>query len=785
MGGGRGAMGGRRWAGWYLRTSGGAARDGVGADGDGEDVGLKWSDGPADVPEGASGARGSRTHGVPPDGSSDVIGARRSDRTADTPARGGRRLPATDLLLPTAGVTVAAAVSGVGAVLIGPALLLPAVSAIRRHGSRVVGEAVPLGLAAIVLHQVATTLLPLPALLPVVARQVVAAIGAALFVLVVRLVAEVAGGAERDQERSAAEQTRVHAMLSGASDVTLIVGDDRVTYQSPSTLRVMGHEADTLIGQRYLDLVHPDDREDAVAFVRGLLVEPGASGLVDLRLAAAGGNWMPFECSCRNLLHDPSVRGFVVSARDVTERRLLEEQLEHRAFHDDLTGLANRALFLDRLEHTGARISRSGGRYAVLYVDLDGFKPINDSFGHLVGDQVLTTISERLRAATRRADTIARLGGDEFAILVEEHQEAVDAARIAGRILADVRRPIHVDDVEVKVTASVGIAYDSDGHVPADVLRNADIAMYLAKRDGRDRFEVFEPKMHLAVVERLHLESDLQRAIDNDELRCLYQPIVRLTDRRITGVEALVRWEHPERGTVGPGQFIPLAEETGLIVGIGRFVLTEACTQVQRWRAQLPAARDLTASVNVSMRQFATSDLLADVAAALRSSGLPADALTLELTESALAIDPDRTLELLHQLKALGVRLAIDDFGTGYSSLAYLHRFPVDVLKIDRSFVTSVVAGRQSPALARAIVDLGRSLDLDTVAEGIEQEAELVQFRDLDCSHGQGYLFSRPAPSDATGRLLAAAPPPEVVDVSTPDLTPDLTLSFDAARPAH
>jgi diguanylate cyclase (GGDEF)-like protein/PAS domain S-box-containing protein len=714
-----------------------------------------------------------------------VIGARRQDRTADTPAPHGHRLPASDLIVPTAAVTAIAAASGVGAALIGPALLLPAVTAIRRHGSGVGGEAVTVGLVAIVLHQVATTLLPLPALLPVVAGQVVAAIGAGLFVLVVRLVAAVASRAERDQERSAAEQIRVQAMLSGASDVTLIVGDERVTYQSPSTLRVMGHEADTLIGQRYLDLVHPDDREEAVAFVRGLLVEPGASGLVDLRLAAAGGNWMPFECSCRNLLHDPSVRGFVVSARDVTERRLLEEQLEHRAFHDDLTGLANRALFLDRLEHTGARISRSGGRYAVLYVDLDGFKPINDSFGHLVGDQVLTAVSERLRAATRRADTIARLGGDEFAILVEEHQEAVDAARVAERILTGLRRPIRVDDVEVKVTASVGIAYDSDGDVPADVLRNADIAMYLAKRDGQDRFEVFEPRMHLAVVERLHLEADLQRAIDNDELRCLYQPIVRLTDRRISGVEALVRWEHPERGTVGPGQFIPLAEETGLIVGIGRFVLTEACTQVQRWREQLPAARDLTASVNVSMRQFATSDLLADVAAALRSSGLPADALTLELTESALAIDPDRTLDLLHQLKALGVRLAIDDFGTGYSSLAYLHRFPVDVLKIDRSFVTSVVAGRQSPALARAIVDLGRSLDLDTVAEGIEQEAELVQFRDLDCSHGQGYLFSRPAPADATGRLLAAEPPPEVVAVSRSDLTPDLDLSFDAARPAH
>jgi diguanylate cyclase (GGDEF)-like protein/PAS domain S-box-containing protein len=616
--------------------------------------------------------------------------------------------------------------------------------------------------AALVALQVVVALLPLPARLPPAAGTLLAAVGLALLVLAARGVVTLAARAEREQARTVAEQSRVQAMLGGASDVTLIVGDGRISYQSPSTRRVMGHGPDTLVGRPYLDLVHPEDRQRAVEFVRGLESEPGASGLVDLRLAAAGGAWVPFECSCRNLLHDPAVAGFVVSARDVTERRLLEEQLEHRAFHDDLTGLPNRALFLDRLEHTVARVSRSGGRYAVLYVDLDGFKPINDSFGHRVGDRVLRAVAERLQAATRRADTIARLAGDEFAILLEEHHQPVDVARVAERVLRGIRHPIVVDEVEVHVTASVGIADGADGDEPADVLRNADIAMYLAKRDGHDRFEVFEPRMHLAVVERLHLESDLQRAVDHGELRCHYQPIVRLGDGGVSGVEALVRWEHPERGTVSPGQFVPLAEETGLIVGIGRFVLHEACTQVQRWREELAGAEDLTASVNVSMRQFSVGDLLGDVSEALRASGLPPHALTLELTESALVHDPDRTLDVLHRLKALGVRLAIDDFGTGYSSLAYLHRFPVDVLKIDRSFVTSVVAGRQSPALARAIVDLGRSLDLDTVAEGIEQEAEMTQFRELACSHGQGYLFSRPAPADETARFLAASVPPAV-----------------------
>ncbi|MEX1178560.1 MAG: EAL domain-containing protein [Nitriliruptor sp.] len=592
------------------------------------------------------------------------------------------------------------------------------------------------------------------------------------------------------------EQARIHAMLAGASDVTLIIGEGRITYQSPSTRRVMGYGPDELVGRTYLEVIHPEDRGQVVESVRELLAAPGASGLIACRLEAADGTYIPVESSCRNLNHDPAVGGFVVSSRDVTERRLLEEQLEHRAFHDSLTGLANRALLLDRLEHTGARLGRTGGRYAVIYVDLDGFKPINDRLGHVAGDTVLVAVAQRLEAATRRADTLARLGSDEFAIVVEEHHGVADAAGIAERILADLRRPILVDDNEVHVTASIGVAYDGTGDDPADVLRNADIAMYLAKRDGRDRYEVFEPRMHAAVVERLHLQADLQRAIDEGQLRCHYQPIVALDDRRVVAVEALVRWEHPDRGLINPGEFIPLAEETGLVVGIGRIVLHEACAQVQRWRSTLPGSEHLTVSVNVSMRQFSTGDLLGDVGSALASSGLPPGALTLELTESAFVHDAERTLAVLHELKALGVRLAIDDFGTGYSSLAYLHRFPVDVLKIDRSFVTSVVSGRQSPALARAIVDLGRSLDLLTVAEGIEHDAELTQFRELECTHGQGYLFARPAAAAEIADLLTGrlSVPPQATTPDAPtDVTPGpghavptgLGRSFDVSDSSH
>jgi diguanylate cyclase (GGDEF)-like protein/PAS domain S-box-containing protein len=653
-------------------------------------------------------------------------------------------------------LTALALSTGVGPAIVAPILVLVVADSVRAAGAGTGGSAVAWATGGVLAHQIAVVAVGPVGVLPVEAGHAAATIGAVLIFLAGYRITRFATESEAARAAVAAEQGRVQAMLAGGSDVTFIVGDGRVTYQSPSTERVMGYAPDSLLGRDYLDLVHPDDRARTVEFVRGLLDEPGASGLLACRLQAADGVYLPVESSCRNLLHDPAVAGFVVTARDVTERQQLEQQLEHRAFHDDLTGLANRALLLDRLQHTAARVARSGGRYAVLVVDVDGFKPINDTFGHATGDAVLRAVARRLEAATRRSDTIARLASDEFAVLVEEHLDAVDAARIAARILAEVRQPIPTGGADVTVSVSIGIADDRDGDRPEDVLRNADIAMYLAKRDGADRFEVFEPRMHLAVVERLSLESDLQRAIDQAELRCHYQPIVTLTDRRIVGVEALVRWEHPDRGTVSPGEFVPLAEETGLIVGLGRSVLREACSQVATWRHTIPSARDLTVSVNVSMRQFSHGDLLADVRGALADSGLPASALTLELTESALANDADRTIQVLEQLRSLGVRIAIDDFGTGYSSLAYLHRFPVDVLKIDRSFVTSVVSGRQSPLLARAIVELGRSLHLATVAEGIEHDAELAQFRELECTHGQGFLFARPGDADVTGRLLEA-----------------------------
>jgi diguanylate cyclase (GGDEF)-like protein/PAS domain S-box-containing protein len=645
--------------------------------------------------------------------------------------------------------------SGLGAALVA-VLVIPVTDGVRQHGPGTLRPLLVRATALVVLGQAGIAVGLVPSLVPPAIGHGAALLGLGALWAVGTRIAGFARDREDAHARLADEEAHVRALLAHASDVTLVIADARITYQSPSAEHLLGYRPGALHGMSYLELIHPDDRSQVIAFVRDLLDDPGASGLVESRIRAHDGTWVPVESSCRNLLDDPQIRGFVVNSRDISERKNLEQQLEHRALHDPMTGLANRALLLDRLEHAAARTARSGSRYAVLFVDLDDFKPINDTLGHAVGDAVLTTIAQRLTRAVRSADTVARIGGDEFAILLEDGRTDADAAKAAGRILAAMSRPIHASGAEVEVTASIGIAYDEGGADPTHVLRNADIAMYLAKRAGKDRFEIFESAMHVQVVERLQLEADLHQAIAGDQLVLHYQPIVTLAGRHTVGLEALVRWEHPDRGTISPGRFIPLAEETGLIVPIGRHVLREACRQLACWRTRIPGGDQLTVSVNVSMRQLLVGDLVEDVRRALLDAGLPAPALTLELTESSLATDAEQAIEALRRLKALGVRLAIDDFGTGYSSLAYLHRFPVDMLKIDRSFVSSVASGQQSPALARAIVDLGRSLGLVTLAEGIEHDLELSQFRELDCTLGQGYLFARPAGPDAIERDLTA-----------------------------
>jgi diguanylate cyclase (GGDEF)-like protein len=447
----------------------------------------------------------------------------------------------------------------------------------------------------------------------------------------------------------------------------------------------------------------------------------------------------------------------------VAERERAEARLAHQAFHDALTGLANRVLFRDRVEHALARAGRQAERVTVLFVDLDGFKTVNDSLGHATGDRLLVAVAERLLNATRGCDTVARLGGDEFAVLLENVRDDGDAVRVAERVGSALAAPFAVDGAELVVGASVGIARaaaaeqepDEPGARADALLRDADVAMYRAKAQGKGRYAIFEPHMHEVALERLAVEAELRLALQRGEFRLVYQPVVQLADRRLTGVEALLRWDSPRRGTIAPDVFIPVAEETGLIVPLGRWVLMEACRQGAVWLgAQRGGAAPLTMSVNVSSRQLQHASVVDDVRDALRASGLPASALVVEITESALVRDTSVVVQRLHELKALGVRLAIDDFGTGYSSLAYLQRLPVDVLKIDKSFVDGVGRGRQDTVLARTIIGLGTTLALSCVAEGIEHDQQHSQLQALGCELGQGFLFARPVPPEQIEALM-------------------------------
>ncbi len=429
--------------------------------------------------------------------------------------------------------------------------------------------------------------------------------------------------------------------------------------------------------------------------------------------------------------------------------------LAHQAFHDPLTGLPNRLLFRDGLEHALTRRAEHRGAITVLFLDLDEFKVVNDTLGHEAGDRLLVAVAERLRRCLREGGTLARLGGDEFTILLEDLPNPKTAGMLAERVAEALRAPFRLDNREVVVTASIGIAVPTTGAHAEEVLRLADVAMYEAKHRGKDRVAVFDVGMDARTWQRLGMEADLRRALTGDQLRLHFQPLVALDGGRISGEESLVRWEHPVGGLVQPGEFIPLAEETGLIVSLGRWVLVESCRQVAAWQQAFPTEPPLGLAVNLSARQFQHPALVADVAKALAESGLPASSLTLEVTETTALKDVTGAISALQALKELGVRLAIDDFGAGYAGLGYLRRCPVDRLKNDRSYVAGLGFNQADMAMVRAVVEFARVLGIEVTAEGIETAAQLAAVRALGCHQGQGFYFSRPVPAGAMTDLLA------------------------------
>jgi diguanylate cyclase (GGDEF)-like protein/PAS domain S-box-containing protein len=565
---------------------------------------------------------------------------------------------------------------------------------------------------------------------------------------------------EREHETLRASAGRHSALLRHAANVVVVMdADGAVRHVSPAVETVLGYAPEGLVGSRAWPAVHPDDAGAAQAFHAELLAGAAAAASIEVRWRHREGTWRWLEVTGRDLRDQPEVRGLVLDARDITPRKALESE-QQRVLHDELTGLPARTLFLDRVERALERSTGRGRFVGVLVCDLDRFKRVNDSFGHGRGDQVLVEITRRLRSCLRRIDTIARVGGDEFTVLVEEVTSNGDAVLVAERIVDALRAPFSVDGQEIYVGASIGIAIGDTGQgTTADtLLRNADIAMYRAKANGRACYEVFKPRMREPVRERLRTEAALRRALERGELRLHYQPKVDLRTGDLVGFEALVRWEHPDRGIVAPGAFVPMAEETGLILPIGQWVLATACRQAARWRDS-ERGRGLVMAVNLSPRQFRHARLVDDLDQVLHRAGLDAAGLELEITEGTAMGDAAATVRTLERLKSLGVRLAIDDFGTGYSSLSYLRRFPIDVLKVDRSFVSGLPGNGGDAAIVRTVVGLARALGLSVVAEGIETPGQLEVLCALGCDHGQGFLFGGPMPAEAADALVRRPAP--------------------------
>jgi PAS domain S-box-containing protein len=579
--------------------------------------------------------------------------------------------------------------------------------------------------------------------------------------------------------RQLAEHNRIFQLISeNAADMIAVVdADGHRLYNSPAYQRILGYSPEELEATVATDQIHPDDRARVVE-AAGKAQLTGTGERLEYRGRHKDGSWRVLE-STASAIRGPSgkIEGLVVVNRDITDRKRAEDLLAHNAFHDGLTGLPNRLLFLDRVGRATAAARRhTDFKFAILFIDIDGFKVFNDSLGHAAGDALLIQIADRLTACLRRADTIsrtrsdeslelppgentlARPGGDEFVALVEELRDPSDAIRVGERIQEKLAVPFALGSHKIGVTASIGIVFKSDmgTEAPEELLRDAEIAMYRAKHTGKARCEVFDYAMHASALQRLQLESDLRKALELGEFLVYYQPIVSLRDKRIIGFEALTRWQRPQ-GIVMPGEFITVANEIGVIVTINKQLMLDSFRQLRRWQELFPSDPPLAMSVNISPRQFKQQDLSAQIGQILQQSGVDPCCVNLEITETIAMADAKKSAVVLKELKALGVHLEIDDFGTGYSSLSRLQSFPVDTLKIDRAFISRMDSDIETHEIVRTIVMLAQNLGLKVVAEGVETEEQVEMLRLVSCELAQGYLFSKPAAPQTIELLLRSS----------------------------
>jgi diguanylate cyclase (GGDEF)-like protein/PAS domain S-box-containing protein len=562
------------------------------------------------------------------------------------------------------------------------------------------------------------------------------------------------GGAAQAEAKNESEH-RFRALVQRATDmITVIDAAGFLRYDSPAVERILGWNPDTRFGLRAEAFVHPDDRATAERAWDAVVADPGRPQTIEIRLLDSRGLWHWVESTLTNLLDEGTVAGIVINHRVVDERKMFQEELEHRAFHDPLTGLANRGLLRGRVDGSIADTVPVGRPTSVLFIDIDDFKTVNDGFGHDAGDRLLVEVSRRLVRCVGSSDLVARLGGDEFAVLVDEPADgAAAASRVAQRIIDALRDPFDVAGHQTHVSASIGIATYLVGSADADsVLMQADIAMYHAKAQGKNQFVSFTDEMHQGVLHRLAVESWLRDALSGNEISVHYQPIVTLADQKVEAVEALMRWEHPTLGMLAPADFIDIAEETGLIVPLGKVVLRDACQQIGRWRSYYD--EDMMVSVNLSAAQLRDHDIVDAVRLALAEAAVPPGALMIEVTEGALIGDVAGARAVLQSLSALGVTIAIDDFGTGYSSLSHLQQFPVDVIKVDKSFVDGLCRSTDEATLVRSVLAIGSEFGLQVVAEGIQLPEQDAELRRLGCDYGQGYLYATPLPAHSVDEIL-------------------------------